>query len=465
VTRRPDGTVTVRLSTTKEGRGAEPYFERTFRPEETREIRLYLRGGDDTLVIRGNVERSIRLRVVGGGGDDLLADSSRVRTVKTKAAFYDDRGGNEFVTGPNTSVDTSAYEAPDLPRNVFSIPPRDWGSSSSWFWPWLDYRGNVGGLVIGGGPTYTRYGFRQRPYAYRVGTRGMVAPASGRAGVAFAGDFRRVGSTEFLTVRAHASQLEAFRFHGFGNQTPFEEPSDRFIVPRTELLLEAMYHLPLAERVRLSLGPVFRWTDPDLDPGTPIERLRPYGSGPFGQAGARTELVVDTRDAPSFPTRGIRVEVSGAAYPRAGGAKEPFGSTQAEVRGYARVPVLSGPVLAVRIGGQQVLGRFPVHEAAFLGGSATVRGYPYQRFAGDALLYANSELRVPLIEANLVVRGTLGGSLLADAGRVYFDGESDGGWHTATGASVWFATPGPTVSLSYARGEVGQLYLKLGMPF
>lgn len=465
VERLSGGEVRVRLAALQEGSAPVPYFDRTFQPNATREIRLYLHGGNDRLIVRGSVPKSIRLQVVGGAGDDVLADSSRVGSNKARAMFYDSQGENRIVRGPDTGVDTRTYRAVSRTTKTLSLPPRDWGSSRSWFAPWADYRGHAGGLVIGGGPSYTRYGFRQWPYAYRLAARGMLAPGSGRIGIALQGDFRLSGSSEYLTVHAHASQLEAFWFHGFGNETAFGAPSYGHLASPTELLLDAMYHLRPFQRVRLAVGPTFKWTDAKLKPGSASGSFGPDGGEPFGQVGVRSELVIDTRDEPSFPSRGLRLDLGGTAYREHWDAAGSFGSLRAAVASYARLPPLQGAVLALRAGGERAFGRFPVHEAAFLGGSPSIRGYAYRQFAGDAALYGNSEVRVPLTEANLIVRGTLGVSALLDAGRVYYRGTSEGGWHTAAGGSLWFATPGPVVNVSYARGELGQLYVGLGMPF
>ena len=127
------------------------------------------------------------------------------------------------------------------------------------------------------------------------------------------------------------------------------------------------------------------------------------------------------------------------------------------------------PTLALRLGGKQVWGDAPIHESAFLGGSATVRGYSFERFAGDAMLFGNAEARMPLARVRLLVRGDLGVLALADAGRVYLEGESPGGWHTAYGGGLWFRFQVRSTllaaSASYAQGERGIVYLKLGLPF
>ncbi|HVH13928.1 MAG TPA: BamA/TamA family outer membrane protein, partial [Longimicrobium sp.] len=116
-------------------------------------------------------------------------------------------------------------------------------------------------------------------------------------------------------------------------------------------------------------------------------------------------------------------------------------------------------------GGRRVWGAFPFFESAFLGGGSTLRGYTGQRFAGDAMVFGGTELRVPVLRANLGLRGTLGLIGLADAGRVWFDGESDGDWHTAAGAGVFFHAAGQAAYVTVARGDRTTLNFGLGMPF
>ena len=76
---------------------------------------------------------------------------------------------------------------------------------------------------------------------------------------------------------------------------------------------------------------------------------------------------------------------------------------------------------------------------AFIGGPGTVRGYPWQRFRGDAAVSGSAEVRMRLARVNLLVlRPVVGVFALADAGRVWYDGESEGGWHTAVGGGLYY---------------------------
>ncbi|NIQ56479.1 MAG: hypothetical protein GWN71_24820, partial [Gammaproteobacteria bacterium] len=66
VDRSAPGSLTVSLAAPDES----PYFHRTFRARETREVRIYLRGGDDEVLVRGDADPGMIVRLVGGPDDD-----------------------------------------------------------------------------------------------------------------------------------------------------------------------------------------------------------------------------------------------------------------------------------------------------------------------------------------------------------------------------------------------------------
>jgi hypothetical protein len=72
---------------------------------------------------------------------------------------------------------------------------------------------------------------------------------------------------------------------------------------------------------------------------------------------------------------------------------------------------------------------------------------------------------VPIGVVPILIKWNAGVFGLADAGRVWFEDRSDGGWHTAFGGGVWLASLGQTFSLSWAKGEKHKFYLLKGMPF
>jgi outer membrane protein assembly factor BamA len=301
------------------------------------------------------------------------------------------------------------------------------------------------------------------PFLTRHEARVLVAPLSGRTALEYNGHYRRENSARWTELRGEASTLNAVRFHGFGNAT--EDAEDASRVWLRELILEPRWHLPLASDVEFVIGAGLKYTDPSFESDAPVAALGELGSRPYGQVQARGAFALDRRDNPWFPRKGAEVQVTGLSAQPVSGVDFRFSKVDALASTFITVPIWTRPVVALRGGGTRLWGDFPFHEAAFLGGSNTIRGYQRERFAGDAMLFGNAELRVPLVELELLARGHLGVSGLVDAGRVYFDGESPGGLHRAAGGSLWFVTPDLSLSVSYARGDSHRFDADLGLPF
>jgi Omp85 superfamily domain len=495
VQRHPDGGLEVVLLVGGDP-DFPPRFSRTFRPDETEEVRVYLYEGDDEIEI-GGAGSDITLRIIGGEGDDELVDRGTGPT-----AFYDSSGDNTVVPGAGTSIHRrpsidpviapvvdddggidesdeeeeeaqaeSAAETEEAaggqslegPPQLIPRLPRDWGESFSPFSFTVDWRGPAE-LVVGGGPTFTTYGFRHRPYSARYSLAALYAPLHTRFEIQGSADFRRESSLSSLRFTGVASQMAATLFRGFGNDTPLLT-SDDARVWHDRLRLEASLLQPHGSRWSTRLGALVDYTDPEPDPGTPAAALPFAQTEGIGRVGAVAGVTVDGRDDAIFPRSGFRFDVTGTGYPPFWDLDDPYG--RADFLGAAYLPIDLGlnAVLAARAGGSAAFGEYPFYDAAFIGGSRSLRGFGFQRFAGDQSAFGSAELRVPVTEAKILVRGTLGVSAFGDAGRVYFDGDSSGGWHTALGGSLWFALPVGIANFSYAHGEEDRLYLHLGLPY
>ncbi|WP_420128671.1 BamA/TamA family outer membrane protein [Longimicrobium sp.] len=453
VQRLADGGVEVRMAS----------FRRRFTPGETREVRLHLYGGDDDVRVEGEAQDGPLVRVVGGAGDDVMVDASRVRAGR-RTVFHDSEGSNRIDAGAGATVDARPYTPPAPGPRLDNLPAeRDRGAGRS-LEPWVGY--SNAGVLVGGSMTWTRYGFRRAPFASRDALRLEVAPMD--AGAAL--DWRRTQHASdgtMLTVHARASQIDRFRFHGLGNDTDGSGARDAYLVAQDVVSVEAEVSRPVAG-LRVGVGPVLRWRDASPDAGTPFALAAPLGSDAYATGGLRTTLYWDRRDAPAFPRRGGWVLLTGEAHQGLSGQVDgSFARTRGE--GAAYLPMLGAATLAVRAGGERVWGSFPVQEAAFLGGTGSLRGDPRARFAGDAAVWGNAELRSSLGRANLrVVRGDAGALLLMDAGRVYVDGDSPGGWHTSYGGGLYFSAfdNAWTTTLLAAHGEDGwRATLRMGLPF
>jgi hypothetical protein len=87
------------------------------------------------------------------------------------------------------------------------------------------------------------------------------------------------------------------------------------------------------------------------------------------------------------------------------------------------------------------------------------------RYAGDASVYAQSELRLFLTKFYFLAPADFGVLGLADVGRVFLDGEESDVWHAAGGGGIWasFLDRAYMVSLSLAKSsERTAVYLRFG---
>jgi len=453
VNRMDDGTAEVTVAAADAP--DEPFLRRHFDGRETGDVRIYLNGGDDRVVLRG-AGGGPRVRIIGGGGEDTVADSSGAGRVR----FYAKGDGDHLLPGRHVGVSRKPYAPPDTAQ-------RDWGNRwLSQFW--LSSGPDVG-LFLGGGVIYTRYGFRQDPFAHRYRLRAGYATGASTARAEFTGEWHRVNSPVTKRLLARASGIEVVRFHGFGNETSAAGPSEFYRVDQADYVLAPSIGLPLARHLELSFGPRVRYSQTDFDPNRFISVARPYGSGDFGSASVGADLRFDTRDRSNAATRGVLLTAGGSYFPEVFDVARHFGEAHGEAATYFTAKSLPlEPTLAVRAGAKKVWGTYPYQESAFIGGNSTVRLGRQNRYAGDAAVYGGAELRLFLTRFFLLVPGDFGVFGLGDVGRVYLEGESSDRWHGAVGGGVWFAflSRANTVSMALARGEERTgFYLRAGFGF
>jgi len=323
------------------------------------------------------------------------------------------------------------------------------------------------GVLMGAGVAHTRYGFRALPPSTRVVAQLEYATGARSYRAIAAAEFRRPLAPAILNVELRASGLELVRFYGLGNATDGSRPDSVYEVRQRELLVGPRVTVPLAPRLRLALGPLLKYSHTAGDPGTVFATTGPhYGAGHFGELGAGAALDYDTRDHPLAPARGTRLRLAGQWYPALWDAVGAFGRLSAEAATHVSLGEPSTATLALRLGGLTTSGTTPFHEAAYVGGATTIRGYAEQRFSGRSGAYANAELRL-LVGRPTV--GDLGVFGLADAGRVWLAGEASDRWHAAAGGGLWFAwrhSRTSTVSIAAAKSpESTAVYVRAGFLF
>jgi hypothetical protein len=466
IERTTGGDVRVRLYSTGQPEppsGARPFLDRLFRKGETKEVRLYLRDAADHAVVRGAGPASIRIRVVGGGGRDVLADSTETGG---RVALYD-AGDNSTLHGARA---TTLVRQTPRPRRLWgenSALPPDWGRRRT-LAPVFSVNRDIG-LLLGPGTVVEGYGFRKFPSRSRTTVSAAYSTGARLPVASIRHELLDVRGRLDLSFLARFSGMDVIYFHGLGNET-IANPRRRFhrvTQRRTELALGAA--VPLGHSTTLTLGPAFivSHTDTAATDSTFLSLTRPFGSGTFRQAGAAGEIRVETRNRGTASSTGWLLATGGGYYPGVldvpdGG----FGSIHGELTGYFSTTPAGNLTAAVRVGGKRVFGRAPFYESAFIGGWGTVRGLRAERFGGSASAFANLEVRGFVTRRKMLVPTDIGILALADAGRVFQDGEESSRWHSGVGGGLWIAPVRRhyVFSLAAARSREGTL-LYLGTGF
>jgi hypothetical protein len=444
--RRSSGEVEVRIATLENG---APYFQRVFRPRDTGEIRLYLRNGHNQVVVQGRDAGRIRVRVIGEDPSEVVQE-----------------GDLDGVLFYGTTTDRPRSEPWREGDNTNS--PLESGRLTV-FYPWGDWISDIG-LLVGAGVDVEGYGFRARPYLYRHRVRFEYAPGLGLhkgARVTYDGDFRRSASETHFRLRARVSDIEELHFFGFGNETPSLAAKTFYTVDQTQYILAPTLVIPRGP-VQFSVGLLAKHSSSSLAADRFIASVRPYGSQPFGQIGTQLGVELDTRQPRAAARTGVLLRVAGTAYPAVWSVANTFGEAHGEAAGHLALPGPFDPSLSLRVGGQRVWGPYPFHEAAFLGGFASLRGLHRGRYAGDAALFGNAELRLRLGRIKAVLPADVGVFGSYDRGRVFFSSETSNLWHHGLGGGLWLAFRDNTnvISLSAARSEGHtSVYLKGGLLF
>ncbi|MBW2527761.1 MAG: hypothetical protein JRI23_26505 [Deltaproteobacteria bacterium] len=478
----PDGQLLLEARDAAAGLAAQPVFSRRFASEDTSEVRLYLKGGDDVVKVIGE-PGSIVLRVIAEGGKKLLDDS-----VAGETELYDPAGSTTVLRGPGTAIDRDPYDPPPSDSGFLDVdvPPRDWGGELLPI-PELALDYDVG-LLIGASLLYTDYGFRKHPWSSRHKMTAAFSTGALLPVVAYAGQYRPQNSAHLGLLDVSYTGIDILRYYGEGNETDNVE-DDSFYRVRNQQVTVApgLAWNFFDEQLRLSARTLLQYADL-LEGDRFIDQEAPYGSGNFGHLGATGKVVIDTRQSPwddsalalplddnpaaGYPTRGYRFEAAGKISPPVWDVEELWGSVSGSMATYLAT---SGGRLggSLRVGGELTFGETPYFGAAFVGGgggpnTATARGFAAQRFAGKASAFGNADLRLFLARFTVIVPSDFGLHGFFDVARVFVSGEQSMDWHPSGGGGIWIAplvrTNTLTVSVAGSDEDV-RAYFRAGLHY
>lgn len=432
-----DNSVQVSIETINDKNQTMTLYSRLFDPSETKEIRIYGLEGDDTFHVVGDINR-IDVRLIGGPGEDQF-NSSSAKRIKV----YDVSFEPNTVTGKGIKDKISK----DPMTNEFRRLGNTYNTSYIGLYP--EYSSD-GGLFIGPSLKTIRTGFRKEPYSSKqlfFVTRAINTPSYH---INYTGEFISIGKNLDLFLNSEF-QLPTVRtkFFGFGNNTTIDEnrPDEYYSINYTLIDARALLQHRINSALKFSYGPVFQHLrlPEEKNKGSYISQFENgiskdelYESHSF--IGGEVNIGVDTRNDLLIPTRGIQFNVYTRPLLPIKSDTKTLLQSGGKLSLFTDFISKNRIILATSFGADHNSGSYYIPQAQYLGFKQNLRGYEYQRFAGDRRAYNNSEARINFGNVNLyLAKGPFGILGFHDIARVWTEDEESDDWHTGYGGGIWMA--------------------------
>jgi len=412
-----------------------PFFTNVFDNKYTNEIRLYMLGGNDGISLRGKKDNGMLLRIISGEGKDELKNNSSL-----KIKLYDSDHSTVINSKEDIYYNDEKYKVTD--DQHLKYEPRIEDRYGFWaFTPIINYN-NDDGWILGGGPNYIQYGFRAHPHLYYTQLTGAYATTAKDYDVRFYSDFTKIIGKARTRLFIKASQLDFNRYYGSGNETNRTDSlADRnfYKTNQQDIIVEPEFEFPVAQFIKFKTGLTYRYSN-IIDQDSNINLLskeQPYGSDKISGISMKAGIIYENKDNGIIPNRGFYADINGRFYPAMLDYEKNFFKMNSSINFFHTLKALTDINLILKCRGEIIFGEYPFFEAAVLGGQLSLRGFPRDRYLGDAMLSGQSELRIKIAELNLLMPGKLGISAIGDIGRVFLKGEESKKWHSAYGGGLW----------------------------
>ena len=466
----PDGRVRVVI---RSGSEAVETFSRSFDPDETDEVRIYLFDGDDSVRIpEGRLP--IDFKIVLGAGEDRVLVGSGERTV-VEEGFS--QGSVQFLLSDPAPVDTSGLDEDEAEELELAGEDadltwerRDWGHQ--WIpLPAVDYASEFG-LHLGATLIRRGFGFGADPYASQISLTVLGARSPNRLVVEGLVE-NPIGTGDWhLSLEGRLLTQRLTRFFGLGNETMNQLPEESYETRRSLRNVELLVGRDSEDDPwAWWMGPrVRRWGRTHVPDPVVFQLFPVLGSTPTLLVGGVVGASRDTRDDAREPRSGGLIELEVAGYPAVADVEDAWMGVRLQATRFLSSDGLpTQPALQVGMNFESVGASAPYFERASLGGRSSLPGYRTGRFRGDRALSALSLARLELLEFDSPFGGfAVGVHGIATAGRVWLDGETSDVIHAGAGGGIWVRSNvvGAPFSVSTVWGDRGpRTYLDLGHLF
>lgn len=468
------GNLTVAVNKIKkDGSVDKVTYQRTFKPDVTKEVRLYGFAGDDQFSVTGTQPSPITVRMVGGDGVDSFYVDKNLHN-KGKLFLYD-RSDQQNKLPPSTDV--KIRTSTDTAVNQYNKQSFKFDR----FEPIVlaNYSTDLGISLIAGF-SLEKHGFRKEPYAFRE--EFLVSYNLSRRSflLTYIADWKKaIGNNDIGINILSRGPNNLSNFFGIGNNTAFENKDDKkisyyrnkydYITADVSLkqtqgswhfsegVAGQYYNSKSSNNTNRFLG--------NYNQGNPGENV--FGTKFYTGILANAQL--DTRNKATIPTKGLYWNTTISGFTGlSSNSHNTYGQILSEFSFYLNPDKDSILVIANRTGLGTTIGDAAYFQQMKLGGAQNFRGFHTNRFTGKSIAYNNLELRLKVLDfASYLLPGSIGVIGFNDVGRVWAPGEKSDQWHDGYGGGIYII-PAQLVLIEAVMGfsKEGSLpYISIGLRF
>ncbi len=436
-------------------------YTRIFDKKETKELLIFGFGGNDVFKIDSNISNKIKIRLVGGSGEDSFLIRSPIKTL-----VYDNINEKNVLQG--TRLTKNRIDA-DVRANDYELKGYKYDQVR---FPriFLGYNADDG-LFVGSGFSVRKYGFRKTPYASNQLLTVLTAVSKKAFQINYSGEFVNFFRKNTLELLANFTNPKLDNFFGFGNNTIIDKskPITYYRVRYSEARADVLLKKYLASKFTYSLGPSFYYywikngDNKNYVLSKPsalfLDSASVYKNKVY--LGGLIKTKFNNLNDELFPTRGVDINAQFSSMFPLQGKSLAVNKLEGDMTIYATLKDQSRLTTILKMGGGHIFNNnFEYFQGIGIGADNNLRGFRKNRFVGQSAAFGSLEFRIRILQGkSYSLPGQVGILTFADAAKVWYDGANSRRWHTAYGGGLYYV-PFNMVIISGAVGfsNEGQLF-------
>jgi len=409
-------------------------FERVYDKSETKEIWLYALDGEDAVVVKGESNAYIKVKIIGGQNNDSFdIENGKAVTIydykskkndvskaqKAKVRLLDDYETNTYDYYKRKEVINKL-----LP--VFGINKDD-------------------GIFVGVNKTMTFKNLRQTPFSHRHNIKANYFIGNNGFDLGYLGEYGNVFNKMNITFGLeYTSPNYATNFFGRGNETKNEKEEDDLAFNRVKL---ARFKTSLGIIKHGIQGSELNWVATFESNRVENTQNRFIGSVATGTdmferknfMGSEISYRFKNYNDVAYPTLGMDFQLKASWKLNTVDTKQNFGSIIPSFSFIRKLINNERFVLANKTKAHILFNNhFEFYQGATLGADDGLRGYRFQRFTGNTAFYNSMDIRYNFRKFKSgFAPMNLGFYTGFDIGRVWLQDEKSKKWHNSYGGGLW----------------------------